>query len=165
MTMKKSELKSMIREMLKEELLRESNEGIINEKGFLSSLKPHVARAVAGGKLLSKETKETIEKTIKTVEKDIEFAKGVKEDGHHYLFYLIKDVPVETIRAGVVLDDTFKKGLQELDAQYNNKDNGFDRSTTTQVRWYKHGDTADLVFELTLRPKAGWMVMSADRMV
>lgn len=151
MTMKKSELKSMIREILKEELLHEER-GIINAKAFYNQLKAQVERIITSGSVLSKETGEV----VATINKDFRSWSGYKYDIQNHCFYLV-DAPKEAVKAGVVLDDDLKAGIRKIMDVYADKDNGFDRKTDVILKWESNGpSTMHLLLNVTLEPKPGF---------
>ena len=105
--MKKSELRALIREVLKEELLREKNETIIDEKGFLSAASRVISDKLNGKTLVDKETGDTVA-TVPSLNNLSRFTTKVA-DGKEYSYFLAKDVPTTT-----KLSDELLTALREL---------------------------------------------------
>jgi hypothetical protein len=149
--MKKSELRSLIREVLHEEL------GKIDEKGFLSSLKRTVADHVCGGTFVKGEDGL---KTVATVAEDmnkLQMSTGFNEETRIYRFTLVSGVPKDTVPS--------KELLSKLRAlvQVYEKSSSKREDCTIKCRCYKAASGSDAInyfFEVGLTPNSGYEIMT-----
>ena len=151
--MKKSELRALIREVLKEELLREENETIIDEKGFLSAASRVISDKLNGKTLVDKETGDTVA-TVPSLNNLSRFTTKVA-DGKEYSYFLAKDVPTTTKLSDELL--TALRELAKLWAKRSSEEKRMSFDTRCSTAKTPNGKM-NVIFTLKVMPNSGYTI-------
>lgn len=165
--MKKSELKQLIREVLHEELLRESDDGKgkqFDEDGFLSHL-PNGLKPLAGLHLVSKSKGEAIGKVAtlpddfsaletKVYSADKKNTFGEKVTARCYYYVVGKDLP-----ADIGLSKELQQALNKVNDFYANNEQATIKVFFKPVT---RGDNVDVWLVTEATPKEGYSIKIAN---
>lgn len=149
--MKKSELKDLIREVLHEELLKESTKGSIDEKAFIASATRAVGDTLGGGKFESTDGK--VLEEIPTDFNKLKMTRFSAYDGMEYSFILASGLPEDA-----KLSNDLKSKMQKL-ADFWEKQNSEHRDYTVECDFKQAknaGGGKNIFCKIKLVPNSGY---------
>ena len=150
--MKKSELRQMIREVLREELIRESRDEapeLINEDGYMSSL-----NSAVGEHLANKFVFETDKgKTIKTLPANkLEYNRRALNNGRDRQFWYVLAQDLYKATDTDIMSSDVYDGFKKIQSTYKS-DKRMNVSHDLRIT-----DSYALVYTVTMKPNSGYML-------